>query len=259
MLRQVLKRAATASSASTQSIVRCPIGARTMSYMEARVGSTDEEERSVRTKKWGTTQETSRLIVDEFQAGTHTLLAGSQVVQGDASEFYKTRPSLYQTTAHKEEMQKLSRVDEFISELTLSTDYEDAKRKSRALYRRILRRLPTILLTYELQEVPPMDAIRSVRSYFMKHAGVTDPAVIDHLRWMGEVMLADIVRCYFTYSHVHNLVFPKQEYLPPLPETASPSVVKPETPFLEEFFSQDTPSIRRAKAQSQGFIQPPRV
>jgi hypothetical protein len=55
-------------------------------------------------------------------------------------------------------------------------------------------------------EIHPMKAARSIRRHFEKYQYVKDVAVLDKLRWHGEVVLSDVVRNHFTYSHAFNLL-----------------------------------------------------
>ncbi len=99
-----------------------------------------------------------------------------------------------------------------------------------------------------MYEIPPQQAVRSIRSYFEKHKGVvTDAAVMDKLRWQGEVIFSDLIRLYFTYSHVMALIFPTPEYLPPLPATAAAATsAPPSSEFLDEFLSNTTRTVKAA-------------
>jgi hypothetical protein len=131
-------------------------------------------------------------------------------------------------------------LDDWATQIRLSDTHEHAKIQARSFYRRILRRLPSLLVHYKFHEIPPQEAVKAVKHYFTEHPG-TDAATMDRLRWQGEVTMADVVRNYLTYSHVSALLFPDVMAAPQLPASAFPAHVstlqsQPENSgFLDEF------------------------
>lgn len=188
-----------------------------------------------------------------------TVTSGAGSASGDIESYYRGRPQdLFQTTQMMDEVHKFSKLTDFASELELSTSYEDAKLKARALYRKILRRLPYLLMTYNVHELPPLEAVRSVRSHFVRYQGVSDPAVIDKLRWQGEVVVADLARHYLTQAHVLQLLFPNPEVLPPLPNSTE-APAEGVSNFLLDFLTADSTTVRQKRIGGETFDQPVRV
>lgn len=113
-----------------------------------------------------------------------------------------------------------------------SESLDEAHRKSRAFYRLIVRKMPSLLMWYNMTEVHPMKAARSIRTHFEKYRGIKDVTVLDKLRWHGEVVLSDVVRNHFTYSHAYNLLNLKGEIVP----VPAKGVDEVKTDFLSDFF-----------------------
>lgn len=96
---------------------------------------------------------------------------------------------------------------------------------------------PTLCISFALH---PPQAVKAVKFYFTQFPA-KDAATMDRLRWQGEVIMADVVRNYLTYSHVSALLFPDVSSAPPLPASALPynaSTLKANpdnTSFLDEF------------------------
>ncbi len=148
-----------------------------------------------------------------------------------------------------------TQLDDWATQIRLSKDLDHARFQARSFYRRILRRLPSLLVHYKFHEVPPREAVRAVKAYFTQYPA-DDPATMDRLRWQGEVTMADVVRNYLTYSHVSALLFPEVSALPRLPESALPHnattlVGKSDnTSFLDDFI--DTRPFKTKKVVFEG-------
>lgn len=172
----------------------------------------------------------------------------------DSLEVHYERPiHSLQVTEMMNAVHEFSTSVEAPSELRLSTSLDDAKFQNRRFYRKVIRLIPRLLLQYDMYEIPPSQAIRSLRSHFKKHHGIEDVAVLDKLRWHGEVVLADLVRLYFTHSHVQQLVNPNVNTLPDLPTKEKSS----ESPFLADFFANES-AVAHQLHDYKDFEQPDR-
>jgi hypothetical protein len=204
--------------------------------------------------------------------------SNGRVVPGVAPTFYSApnKADYIQSLQHAKDMAELQTQEtvnevagilasnQYIPKMVLSGDLKQAQANTRAFYRKVLRLIPGLLESFNMYELNAKSIIPVIRSQFEQHGVITSPQVMDSLRWEAEVQFADIVRLYYTESHVFGTLFPDLHFamLPKLPAAALPESYDPvmtkieyeSSPFLQNFLD---PSIEQRKlreaSQSPGY------
>jgi len=73
------------------------------------------------------------------------------------------------------------------------------------LYRRVMKSVPKVMVLYDL-DMTQKEVQSSVRTLSRKHAGVSDPRIVDRLLYDGEVQLAETVEMWKQKSHLARLL-----------------------------------------------------
>jgi len=112
-----------------------------------------------------------------------------------------------------------------------SKDSAEAHTNVLKLYRRVMRSLPHIFAQYELLEIPIEEAKENIKRRFHNYSNVTDPRVIDLLRFKGEQQIGEAEAMFKTKWHLISLIeTPKRNI------TDVDPLRKTQSPFLQEFF-----------------------
>lgn len=87
----------------------------------------------------------------------------------------------------------------------LATISKTSRTPVSALYRRVLKSIPRVIVTYDL-DMTEKQVKDSVRELFRKNSTVTDPRLVDRLLHKGELDLQETVEQWKQKNHLHNLL-----------------------------------------------------
>lgn len=129
-----------------------------------------------------------------------------------------------------------------LGDTEFSSDRAEVRAKVINLYRRMVRQMPGIIQTYEINQISPREAVQVLRkSMWDEYLPITDPLLSDRLRYQGEIVLNEALNLYFTKAHVAKFIFKPElthsEDKPPSQLNSSHIIKADQSSFLSDFLS----------------------